>query len=232
MPAEPVARKRVAIMQPYFLPYAGYFRLFAAVDEFVVYDCVQFPRRGRVHRTQVPGADGAPQWLTLPLARQPRDVLIGHLDFAPDARQVFDARLAALPWLATAAGPGASATRALLSAPLAGVTDYLEATLSSVAARMGFQPAIRRSSSLAIDPAVRGQERVIAIAKAVGATHYLNAPGGRALYSAHDFANQGLVLEFLSPYQGRVMHLLPALLDWSDDQLRDDVLSQLRVESA
>jgi hypothetical protein len=36
----------VAIMQPYFIPYAGYFRLFAATDLFVIYDCVQFPRRG------------------------------------------------------------------------------------------------------------------------------------------------------------------------------------------
>ncbi|MEL6186537.1 MAG: WbqC family protein, partial [Myxococcota bacterium] len=30
---------RVAIMQPYFMPYLGYFRLFAATDLFVVYDC-------------------------------------------------------------------------------------------------------------------------------------------------------------------------------------------------
>ena len=41
-------------MQPYLFPYAGYFRLLSQVDEFVIYDCVQFPRRGRVHRTEVP----------------------------------------------------------------------------------------------------------------------------------------------------------------------------------
>jgi hypothetical protein len=232
MAAEAAPRKRVAVMQPYFLPYAGYFRLFAAVDEFVIYDCVQFPRRGRVHRTEVPGADGAPQWLTLPLARQPRDIRIGQLAFAPDARLSFDARLAALPLLATATGAGADATRALLSAPLDDVTDFLQSTLSAVAARMGFQPAIRRSSSLAIDPVLRGQDRVIAIATAVGATHYLNAPGGRALYRAEDFAAHGLVLEFLSPYRGRGMHLLPALLQWSNAELRADVLSQLQVETA
>ena len=33
---------KVAIMQPYFMPYAGYFRLFAAADLFVALDCVQF----------------------------------------------------------------------------------------------------------------------------------------------------------------------------------------------
>ena len=56
----------IAVMQPYFVPYAGYFRLFAATDLFVIYDCVQFPRRGWVHRNQLPGANGQPNWLTLP----------------------------------------------------------------------------------------------------------------------------------------------------------------------
>ena len=39
---------KLGIMQPYFFPYAGYFRLFAHVDEFVIFDCVQFRRRGRM----------------------------------------------------------------------------------------------------------------------------------------------------------------------------------------
>jgi hypothetical protein len=60
-----------AIMQPYFLPYAGYFRLFAATDLFVVYECVQFPRRGWVHRNQLVNTAGAERWLTLPLEKVP-----------------------------------------------------------------------------------------------------------------------------------------------------------------
>ena len=59
--------RTVAIMQPYFAPYAGYFRLLATTDLFVVYDCVQFPRRGWVHRNQLPDAAGKLDWLTLPL---------------------------------------------------------------------------------------------------------------------------------------------------------------------
>src|SRR5689334_2859030 len=66
----------VAVMQPYFFPYAGYFRLFAQVDEFISFDCVQFRRRGRIHRTEVPGPGGSLQWLTLPLAYAPRETLI------------------------------------------------------------------------------------------------------------------------------------------------------------
>src|SRR5437016_2188558 len=66
----------VAIMQPYFLPYAGYFRLFAASDLFVIYDCVQFPRRGWVHRNRLTDARGLERWLTLPLEKAPQHVLI------------------------------------------------------------------------------------------------------------------------------------------------------------
>ena len=75
----------VAIMQPYFLPYAGYFRLFAATDLFVIYDCVQFPRRGWVHRNRLVDASGKERWLTLPLAKVPQRTLIRDLCFASDA---------------------------------------------------------------------------------------------------------------------------------------------------
>jgi len=83
----------VAIMQPYFIPYAGYFRLFAASDLFVVYDCVQFPRRGWVHRNRLVDRNGALRWLTLPLRSAPQDVLIRDLQFASDAQMLVTQRL-------------------------------------------------------------------------------------------------------------------------------------------
>ncbi|WP_444430711.1 WbqC family protein [Rhodobacter capsulatus] len=72
----------VAVMQPYFFPYGGYYRLLAAADVFVILDCVQFPRRGRVHRSSLPGAG---RWITLPLEPAPRDSLISAMRLAPDA---------------------------------------------------------------------------------------------------------------------------------------------------
>jgi hypothetical protein len=75
----------IAIMQPYFFPYAGYFRLLAASDLFVIYDCVQFPRRGWVHRNKLLDASGEARWLTLPLEKAPQSVLIQDLRFPPDA---------------------------------------------------------------------------------------------------------------------------------------------------
>src|SRR5437660_8507371 len=83
----------VAIMQPYFIPYAGYFRLFAASDLFVLYDCVQFPRRGWVHRNRLLDASGKERWLTLPLEKAARDARIQDLRFAADAKSAFLDRL-------------------------------------------------------------------------------------------------------------------------------------------
>jgi hypothetical protein len=220
--------KRVAVMQPYFFPYAGYFRLFAAVDEFVIFDCVQFPRRGRVHRCEVSAPNGSVEWLTLPLARQPTTVLIRDLAFAPDARAQFDERLARHRWIENGCGPAAERVRAHLRAPLASVIDYLAGGLQLVAGLLGLDATISRSTTLDLDPTRRGQDRVIAAAAAVGATQYVNVPGGRDLYDAEVFARHGIELSFLPPYRGPYTQLLPALLTDSPGALREDVLAALR----
>jgi len=86
----------VAIMQPYFNPYAGYFRLLAAADLFVNYDCVQFPRRGWVYRNRLPDSNGAAGWLTLPLEKAPRSATFGDLRFPADSIARLDVAIAPL----------------------------------------------------------------------------------------------------------------------------------------
>lgn len=206
------AGKRIAVMQPYFFPYLGYFRLFLDADEFVLYDCVQMPRRGRVHRTQVASQGRDSDWLGLSLARQPRDVLIRDLAFAPDARGEFDRRLSSLPWVAAARGPDADQLRDYLHSPLDSVVDFLESGLRLVMDMLDIDTPILRSSALGIDAGVRAQDRILAIGRARGAKRYLNSPSGRDLYDAPSFAREGIELEFLPPYGGAFMHLLPALM--------------------
>ena len=218
---------RIAVMQPYFLPYPGYFRLLAAADCFVILDCVQFNRRGRVHRAQLPGPGGAVEWLTLPLAKQPREVAIRDLAFAQDARASFDARLHRVPGLAMAEDTIGERLRGWLRTPLEGVVDFLEDGLRLVADLLALTPRMLRSSSLDVDPALRGQERIIAIVKALGGSEYINAPGGRHLYDTDRFAAAGLSLAFLPPYPGRHPYLLPALLEYGPAAVRADVLQTL-----
>jgi WbqC-like protein len=214
---------RVAVMQPYFFPYAGYFRLFSETDEFIIFDCVQFPRRGRVHRTQVAGPAQTVEWLTLPLMRQTRDILIRDLSFSQHARSEFDARLERLPWIRSANGTAANRVRAFLFQPLNSVIDYLHASLDLVTELLGLTASIRRSSSLNLDPSLRGQARVIAAVQAVHGTHYFNSPGGRELYKTTDFNLAGIKLSFLPPYDGKFIHMLPALMSQDPKLIFEDI---------
>jgi hypothetical protein len=213
-------------MQPYFFPYAGYFRLFAAVDTFVIFDDVQFPRRGRVHRCQIPGPRGGLEWLTLPLARQPLDTMISELAFAAGARDVFDRRLMRPRCLADAQGPWADRMRAYLHGPLVDVVAFLEAGLRLVADALDVHPRMVRSSSFALGPDVRGQERVIALVQALNGRTYVNAPGGRGLYQDEAFDRSGLELKFLAPYAGDRISILPALVRGARQTLRSEVFRQ------
>jgi hypothetical protein len=212
----------VAVMQPYFYPYAGYFRLIAAAETFIILDDVQFPRRGRVHRCALPGPAGKDTWLTLPLAPAPRDVQIRDICFSPGARAAFDVRLSRLNCLQEGQGPGANCVRAHLASPLNDIVDFLEAGLRLVSEILELPAKIVRASSLGVG--LRGQDHIIALAEAVGGAIYVNAPGGRDLYSADAFAARGLTLKFLPPYDGAYSFLLPALVQEQPEAIRDDIL--------
>lgn len=225
----PSTARRVAIMQPYFFPYAGYFRLFANVDRFIVLDCVQFPRTGRVHRSEVASNGRASDWLTLPLAKQPRPTLIRDLVFATQARATFDDRLASLPWFRAARGPAAARVREYLHGPMDSVVDFIQRGLELVSDELGLQIPICRSSSFSIPAQVRGQDRILAIARAAGADIYLNAPGGRALYDPLAFNRVGIELRFLDDYRGEFAHLLPSLMERDPSDIARDIRQVLPI---
>src|SRR5207245_75799 len=137
-----------------------------------------------------------------------------------------------LSWIDAAPGPLAGKLREYLAQPSQSLTDYLEKGLRLVAESLGFKSQIIRSSSFAIDPAIRGQERVVAIARAAGAARYLNAPGGRALYDAATFAAHGIELAFLSAYGGRYPDMLRALLHEAPEVIRQDIDEATQIEPA
>lgn len=58
--------KKVAILQSNYIPWKGYFDLIAAVDEFIIYDDVQFTRRDWRNRNVIKTPQGT-QWLTVPV---------------------------------------------------------------------------------------------------------------------------------------------------------------------
>jgi len=201
----------IAIMQPYFIPYAGYFRLFAASDLFVAYDCVQFPRRGWVHRNRLIDRSGSLRWLTLPLRKPPQDVLIRDLQFPADAEALMAERLRPFDIGATPTervGELIAVIRRIEGTPV----DYILRTLECIADHLELPHNMIRSSSLNLPSSLRGQDRILEIARQTGARRYVNAPGGRELYDPAAFASAGIELHFLPDYLGLSSSILSQIM--------------------
>ena len=211
----------VAIMQPYFVPYAGYFRLFAAADVVALLDCVQFPRRGWVHRNQLPDAGGQPRWLTLPLAKAPQTAHIAEMTLATDAAARLAEAMRRFPSLA-------------MNQPLRGavadaggtLVPYLERTLGVACETLGLPFRTIRTSSLSIDPGLRAEDRILAIAERLGAATYLNLAGGRDLYDSEHFAARGITLRFLDDWQGSYWSILHRLMCEPAADIAADIRAQ------
>jgi len=217
---------RISIMQPYFLPYAGYFRLMHGVDVFVVYDIAQFPRAGWVHRNRLRRTDGGLDWLTLPLARAPLDTSIGGMAFHPQADRLWRERWKKFP---ACRAPVGDATRVAEQAfGLTGpVVEYLCRTLKTAAGLLGFDVPFVRASSLAIPALPDRLERLAAICRELGATEYVNSPGGRELYDPREFARFGIEVRFLPPYRGEETSILQRLQDEPVAAIRREIDANL-----
>jgi hypothetical protein len=189
--------RRTAIMQPYFLPYAGYWQLIAAVDRFIVYDAIKYTKKGWINRNRML-RDGAPAVFTLPLKRASDDLDVRDREIAPEFR---GAALLARVKGAYRRAPHAEPTLALLERILE--TDernlfaFLERSIRLTCDHLAIATPILTSSAIAVDPGLRGQDRVLAICEAVGTDRYVNAIGGVELYDPQAFRARGIDLRFL-----------------------------------
>lgn len=219
---------RIAIMQPYFIPYAGYFRLFCATDLFVIYDCVQFIRRGWIHRNRLANQNNELDWLTLPLKKAPQQTQIKHLSFAEDAHTAWPERLRVFPQLSAKQFQNnelLQAIQQLSQSPL----DFITQSLKISCQILNFPFNVVYSSSLNLPETLRGEDRILAIAKHYGATNYINLAGGRELYQSDTFKNHGIKLAFLSDYSGPYDSILERFSKEDVVHLRDEIITQSTI---
>jgi len=188
---------KVAIMQPYFCPYIGYFQLIAAVDLFIVYDNIQYTKNGWINRNRLL-RNGEAAMFTLPLKQASdyldvrdrelaagfkRDKLLnqikGAYQRAPHFAQVF-------PLI-----------ERVVRHDQNNLFHFLHHSIRAICGFLRIGTEMRISSGIPIDHALTKQNKVIELCRAVGASSYVNASGGVDLYSSEDFRAQGMDLRFI-----------------------------------
>lgn len=197
----PDAGPVVAVMQPYVFPYLGYLSLVHASDVFVFYDDVQHMPRGWIHRNRIL-INGAPYTFTVPLAGARQQMRIDELcthEFG-SFRQRFLRQLE----VAYRRAPQFDATyawvRQVLDVDRPGMAELAMRSVQMVCERLGLGRRFLRSSQrCAASRGLPRAERLIAITRALGASRYVNAPGGASLYQPAAFAARGVSLRFVQP---------------------------------
>jgi hypothetical protein len=189
---------RLAIMQPYFLPYIGYFQLMSAVDKLVLLDDVNFINGGWINRNRI-ALNGEPYWLTLPLAKASQNRLINEIEIMDDA--LWKRKTMRTVELSYRSAPFAPQILSLISDILkearGSLSEFLFDQLRRVADYIGIETKIEASSTIYPKNGRSGQERILDICTREGASTYVNLPGGRSLYDARLFASTGIELLFL-----------------------------------
>lgn len=216
---------RIAVNFPYFIPYTGYFRLLASTDVFVIFDCVPFPRRGYVHRNQLPDEDLQAKWFTLPLKKSSRDTYIKDMSFVDDIENEILTVARRFPILQTEQAQQHPLLKQCLN-PHINLVDQLEATLRLTADLLDLPFNVVRSSSLSIDRDLKGEHRVRSIVECLGGDHYVNAPGGRHLYDSDNFKKHGIDVSYLQPYHGNNWSILYRLLTEEPSVIKQNILQQ------
>ncbi|HHX8473849.1 MULTISPECIES: WbqC family protein [Vibrio] len=190
---------KIAIMQPYFLPYIGYWQLLASVDKFVVYDDIQYTKKGWINRNRYLSASGKVETFTIPIKKD-SDYLDVRERFISPTFLKERTKLLNKIRESYRKSPNFNEGYQLFSDILLNEEDnlflFILNSIEKIKLYLGIDTEIELSSSLD-NRNLKAQERVIDSCVKLGGKNYINPPGGRDLYNESDFQAQGLTLEFL-----------------------------------
>jgi len=184
-------------MQPYFLPYIGYFQLIRSVDQFVIYDNIKYTKKGWINRNRFL-RNGEDKMFSIALESGSDSLEVSQRLIA----RSFD-REKLVRQFASAYGKAPffklafPVVEQLVCNDSSNLFAYIFSSVKSVCSYLGIETEIVVSSSQNIDHTLSGKERVIAICKYASATHYINSIGGQELYDRNEFQSHGLALNFL-----------------------------------
>jgi len=206
---------KLAIMQPYFFPYIGYWQLIHAVDRFVIYDDVNFIKKGWVNRNRIL-INGEPTHITASILKASQNKRI--CDLSLDPWPVWKSKMVKSIEMAYRKAAFFAEVYPLIENLVHQETDnlsnYLSYQLQVMASFMGMNTEFVVASRRYKDNDLSGQARILDICKREGATHYVNLQGGQALYERAAFTQCGMDLTFLIPSNIEYKQFGSAYVPW------------------
>lgn len=188
---------RLAIMQPYFFPYIGYFQLIAAVDLFIVYDNIKYTKKGWINRNRML-QNGKDMMFSLPLKSDSDYLDVCERELAADFNRVkllnqFNGAYRRAPYFAQTF----PLVEQIVRYEDMNLFHFLHHAIVKTCEHLGITTEIRISSGIVIDHHLKNQDKVLALCEEVSARAYVNAIGGMELYSKATFQEKGVELKFI-----------------------------------
>lgn len=185
----------LAIMQPYFFPYIGYWQLIKAVDIFVIYDDVNYINKGYINRNSILVGNKS-QKFTLELIGASQNKLINEIEVGSNSKKLLKTIEIAykkapyfsdiFPMIEDILNNKEKGLARFIGHSLVQISDYLKLNTKFI-----YSSDIKKENSL------KAQDKIIDICKKLEAIDYINAIGGQELYNKEKFKEQNLNLNFL-----------------------------------
>lgn len=190
---------KLAIMQPYFLPYIGYFQLLHAVDKFVVYDNIEFTKKGWIHRNRIL-VNGADAYISLMLKKDSdylhvRERVLSE-EFEKEKERIIR-RIEAAYKKAPFFPETIPLIREVIHYNDKNLFNYVYHSIGRMRDHLDIDTELIISSEVGINHNLKGKEKVVSICRELGATNYINPIGGTELYKKEEFIEKKIELSFL-----------------------------------
>lgn len=187
----------IAIMQPYLFPYIGYFQLLDAVDKFIIYDDVNFIKKGWINRNYIL-INGQPSLFTIPLKNGSQNELISNVVISYNT--AWQNKLLKTLEFSYKKAPFYDIVYPLITRIILSDNDFIKdlayRSLVEISQYLGINTEIIPSSTIYDNRELKGQDRILDICLQNQANTYINPNGGKSLYEESFFKQKEINLFF------------------------------------
>jgi hypothetical protein len=198
---------KLAIMQPYFFPYIGYWQLINAVDKFVIFDDVNFIKRGWINRNYIIISQ-TKKIITLSLEKSSQNKLINEIYISKNKQnkqkilRTIEYNYKKAPYYLDAF----QVVKDILNKEEFNLSKFLEYQIKAICYYLKIKTNIEVSSSIKKNNDLKSQEKILNICKILNANHYINPLSGKDLYNKEEFNQNRIKLDFLIPKEVPYKH--------------------------